>query len=75
MRMRKAMAKGYGQVSDRERASNEALVDSLTSLPKAAKEIAKRAMRGQGAVTDTERTVSRTVTPPLQRKHGGKAKK
>ena len=75
MRRRKAMARGYGQVSERESASNEALLESLGSLPRTAKEIAKKAMRGQGAVTDTERTVSRTVTPPLQRKHGGKAKK
>lgn len=75
MRRRKAMARGYGQVSERERASNEALLDTLDSLPRTAKELAKKAMRGQGAVTDTERTVSRTVTPPLQRKHGGKAKK
>ncbi len=75
MRMRRAMNRGAAQVSERERASNEAMVDALTSLPRAAKELAKRSLRGQGAVTDTERTVSRTVTPPLQRKHGGKAKK
>lgn len=74
MRMRKAMDRGYGQVSERERASNEALLDSLTSLPKTAKDIARKAMRGQGAVTDTERTISRTVTPPA-RKCGGKVKK
>jgi hypothetical protein len=75
MRMRRAMNRGAGQVSDRERESNEAMVDALTSLPREAKALAKRALRGQGAVTDTERTVSRTVTPPLQRKNGGKAKK
>lgn len=75
MKRRRDMARGAGQVSDRDRASNEAMVESLTSIPRAAKELAKRSLRGQGAVTDTERTVSRTVTPPLQRKHGGKAKK
>ena len=75
MKRRRDMARGVAQVSEKERASNEALLNTLTSLPKSAKELAKKAMRGQGAVTDTERTVSRTVTPPLQRKCGGKTKK
>ena len=75
IKRRRDMARAAGQVSDRDTRANEELLEKVTSLPKAAKDIAKRAMRGQGAVTDTERTISRTVTPPLQRKAGGKAKK
>ena len=74
MRKRKAMDKGYGQVSDRETASNEALLDSLTSLPASVKAMVRKALRGSGAVTDTETTVSRTVTPPAK-KRGGKVSK
>ena len=75
IKRRRDMARAAGQVSDRDTRANEELLEKVTSLPKAAKDIAKRALRGQGAVTDTERTISRTVTPPLQRKCGGKAKK
>ena len=70
MRRRRAMQRGAGQVSELERESNEALLDSLTSLPKRVKDMARKAMRGSGAVTDTERTVSRTVTPPAKRRGG-----
>ena len=37
---------------------------------KSVKDMVRKAMRGEGAVTDTERTVSRTVTPPAKRRGG-----
>lgn len=70
MRMRKAMDEGYKGVAKRDTEANEALLDSLTSLPRSVKNMLKKAMRGQGAVTDTETTVSRTVVPA--KKRGGK---
>lgn len=70
IRRRRAMQRGAGQVSEIERESNEALLESLTSLPRKVKDMAKKAMRGSGAVTDTERTISRTVTPPAKRRGG-----
>jgi hypothetical protein len=70
MKMRKAMNKGYEDVAKRDTAANEALLDSLSSLPKSVKDMLKKAMRSEGAVTDTETTVSRTVVPA--KKRGGK---
>lgn len=70
MRMRKAMKEGYEGVRQRDTSANEALLESLSSLPRSVKNMLKKAMRGQGAVTDTETTVSRTVVPA--RKRGGK---
>ena len=89
MKLRKDIERGIGATSDIERKANERMVDYLTSIPSKFKEMlkgqgsvsdrerqmAKNALRGQGAVTDKETTISRTVTPPLQRKSGGKAKK
>jgi hypothetical protein len=73
MKMRKAMNKGYEDVAKRDTAANEALLDSLSSLPKSVKDMLKKAMRSEGAVTDTETTVSRTVVPA--KKRGGKVRK
>jgi hypothetical protein len=70
MKMRKAMNKGYEDVAKRDTAANEALLDSLSSLPRSVKNMLKKAMRSEGAVTDTETTVSRTVVPA--KKRGGK---
>lgn len=74
MRKRKQMEEGYAGTRERDTASNEALLDSLTSLPASVKAMVRKALRGQGAVTDTETTVSRTVTPPAK-KRGGKVRK
>ena len=71
MRKRKQMEEGYKGTRERETASNEELLDTFTSIPRNLKNLAKKAMRGQGAVTDTKTTVSRTVTPPAK-KRGGK---
>ena len=70
MRRRKAMQQGYEGTRERDTSANEALLDTLTSLPKSVKDMVRKAMRGEGAVTDTERTVSRTVVPA--KKRGGK---
>lgn len=70
MRMRKAMEEGYEGTRKRDTMANEALLDSISSLPTAVKNMIRKAMRGQGAVTDTETTVSRTVVPA--KKRGGK---
>lgn len=69
MRMRKNIERGIGATSDMERKANESLLESLKNIPSKLKDF----VRGQGAVTDTEKTVSRTVTPA--KKHGGKIKK
>jgi hypothetical protein len=74
MRKRKQMEEGYKGTRERETASNEALLDSLTSLPASVKAMVRKALRGSGAVTDTQTTVSRTVTPPAK-KRGGKVRK
>ena len=70
MRRRKAMQQGYEGTRERDTSANEALLDTLTSLPKSVKDMVRKAMRGEGAVTDTETTVSRTVVPA--KKRGGK---
>jgi len=60
-----------------EKADNEAdkkmMTDALMFLPRQAKK-AFNSLTGQGAVTTTEREVSKTVSPPSEkRKNGGRA--
>lgn len=75
--MRQRMAQGVNQTYADETASNEALAksmrDALMYLPRQAKALYDKA-KGAGSVTDTKTTVSRTVSPPAQ-KRGGKVKK
>jgi len=80
----KRMAEG-GQTTDmsngaydahyaREKAENEAdrkmVTDALMYLPRQAKK-AFNSLTGQGAVTTTEREISKTVSPPLAKKRSG----
>ena len=65
---------GYNKWKANEKANNEADVQGfdnmLSYIPRKLKE-AFKSMTGQGAVTDTKTTVSRTVSPPTK-KRGGK---
>jgi hypothetical protein len=60
----------------REKAENEAdrkmVTDALMYLPRQAKK-AFNSLTGQGAVTTTEREVSKTVSPPAKKRSGGRA--
>lgn len=76
--MTKANTKGYNATLANETAENEAdakaVRDAMLFVPRkigALYNKAKNSLKGQGAVTDTERTISRTVTPPAK-KRGGK---
>lgn len=76
MRRQRAETKGYESVAKSDTEANEQMLDMITSLPRSVKNLyrkAKNALTGPGAVTDTERTVSRTVAPA--KKSGGRAKK
>ena len=71
------MSKGaYDAHYAREKAENEAdrkmVTDALMYLPRQAKK-AFNSLTGQGAVTTTEREVSKTVSPPVKKRSGGKA--
>jgi hypothetical protein len=71
------MSKGaYDAHYAREKAENEAdrkmMTDALMYLPRQAKK-AFNSLTGQGAVTTTEREVSKTVSPPVKKRSGGKA--
>jgi hypothetical protein len=75
MRRQRAETKGYESVAKSDTEANEQMLDMITSLPRSVKNLyrkAKNALTGPGAVTDTERTVSRTVAPA--KKSGGRAK-
>lgn len=76
MRRQKAETKGYESVAKSDTEANEQMLDMITSLPRSVKNLyrkAKSALTSPGAVTDTERTISRTVAPA--KKSGGRAKK
>ena len=76
MRRQKAETKGYESVAKSDTEANEQMLDMISSLPRSVKNLyrkAKSALTGPGAVTDTERTISRTVAPA--KKSGGRAKK
>ena len=69
------MSKGaYDAHYAREKAENEAdrkaMTDALMYLPRQAKK-AFNSLTGQGAVTTTEREVSKTVSPPPAKKRSG----
>jgi hypothetical protein len=71
------MSKGaYDAHYAREKAENEAdskmVKDALMYLPRQAKK-AFNSLTGQGAVTTTEREISKTVSPPVKKRSGGKA--
>jgi hypothetical protein len=71
------MSKGaYDAHYAREKAENEAdrkmVTDALMYLPRQAKK-AFNSLTGQGAVTTTEREISKTVSPPVKKRSGGKA--
>lgn len=73
MRRRRAETKGYESVAKSDTEANEQMLDMISSLPRSVKNLyrkAKNALTGPGAVTDTERTVSRTVAPA--KKSGGR---
>jgi hypothetical protein len=79
--MQRANTRGYNNTFKNETDENEAdakaVRDAIMYVPNKIKGLydkAKNGLRGQGAVTDTERTLSRTVTPPAQ-KRGGRAGK
>ena len=71
------MGKAYDKTLADETAANEAtskaMRDALMYIPNKVKALYDKA-KGDGSVTDTKTTVSRTVTPPAK-KHGGKVKK
>lgn len=76
MRRMKNLAKGEKAMADmarEEEMENEKGFDIVNKIKGAYNKV-KGALKGQGAVTDTERTISRTVTPPAK-KCGGKIKK
>jgi hypothetical protein len=69
------MSKGaYDAHYAREKAENEAdrkmMTDALMYLPRQAKK-AFNSLTGQGAVTTTEREISKTVSPPPAKKRSG----
>jgi hypothetical protein len=68
------MSKGYDAHYANEKAENEAdrkmVTDALMFLPRQAKK-AFNSLTGQGAVTTTEREVSKTVSPPPAKKRSG----
>jgi len=69
------MSKGaYDAHYAREKAENEAdrkmMTDALMYLPRQAKK-AYNSLTGQGAVTTTEREISKTVSPPPAKKRSG----
>ena len=75
--MTRANTRGVNATYANETADNEAdakaIRDALLFLPKEMRSLynkAKGTLKGQGAVTDTERTISRTVTPA--KKRGGR---
>jgi len=73
MRRQRAETKGYESVAKADEEANEQMLDMITSLPRSVKNLyrkAKNALTSPGAVTDTERTVSRTVAPA--KKSGGR---
>ena len=75
--LRSKMGKAYDKTLADETAANEAtskaMRDALMYIPNKVKALYDKA-KGDGSVTDTKTTVSRTVTPPAK-KHGGKVKK
>jgi len=69
------MSKGaYDAHYAREKAENETdrkmMTDALMYLPRQAKK-AFNSLTGQGAVTTTEREISKTVSPPPAKKRSG----
>jgi hypothetical protein len=67
------LAKGEKAMADMARAEemeNEKGFDIVNKIKGAYNKV-KGALKGEGSVTDTERTISRTVTPPTK-KRGGK---
>jgi hypothetical protein len=69
------MSKGaYDAHYAREKAENEAdrkmVTDALMFLPRQAKKVFNN-LTGQGAVTTTEREVSKTISPPPAKKRSG----
>jgi hypothetical protein len=68
------MSKGYDAHYANEKAENEAdrkmVTDALMFLPRQAKK-AFNSLTGQGAVTTTEREISKTVSPPPAKKRSG----
>ena len=71
------MSKGaYDAHYAREKADNEAdrkaMTDVMMFLPRQAKK-AFNSLTGQGAVTTTEREISKTVSPPAKKRSGGRA--
>lgn len=75
--MQRANTRGYNATLANETAENEAdskaVRDAIMYVPNKIKGLydkAKESLKGQGAVTDTERTISRTVTPPAKKRGG-----
>lgn len=64
--------KGYEDHYKREAAENRAMREAMNPMNLLRK--ARDAFKGQGAVTTTEREVSRTVSPPQKKRHGGYSK-
>jgi hypothetical protein len=64
--------KGYEDHNKREAEENRAMREAMNPMNLVRK--ARDAFKGQGAVTDTEREISRTVSPPQKKRRGGYAK-
>jgi len=64
--------KGYEDHYKREAEENRAMREAMNPMNLLRK--ARDAFKGQGAVTTTEREISRTVSPPQKKRRGGYAK-